>query len=636
MAYLDYLDLAVPTTPSTADASWTLSAYRRLLPALRGVEYLVVTHPLFRAQADRVAAAQGRRGPARPSSSRPTTAYDRFSGGIVEPRAIQALIRHAFADERRPALRPPRRGRHLRPPRPRRNRLDELRPHPLRPRLQLGPRPLRDPLRRRRRRRTTRPRHRTAARCTPPPRPTPSSTRSPPRTPPSRPCGGAQLVVSDNASETDSPFRNDAENALRLLPQSRDVRWSDLAQGPAAPAPPSSRAGTTGCSSPTTSATAASPSGPTSRSSPATTSTPSATPGSPPCSSPGPASPSGTSASTDPRSTRPSSSSPAVEQSPASDPPASPPPPARPSSSAPSTRSSLSPGSPSGRPSGTRRAGALDVEPNASEVIEGFHLFGDPCPAVIPWPRGCATVGGWRASTSWRSAPTPTTWSWSWAGRSPARRLAGGASPILDLTQGESGSRGTPETRVDRGAGGGAGPGRRPPGVADPARRATGGRPRPARPGARGRPSPAARGWSSPSTGSSATRTTPRRAASSTTPASSPDCATTRPELGAGVAAPEDRLRGDDDRGDGGHARPSWWTSRPSGKRSYGRSRPTRASGRHPRERRGSCRWTCSGSGWSWRGDDTAQRIGVKYGEGFVTREPLVVDDLLALGGGSL
>ena len=30
------------------------------------------------------------------------------------------------------------------------------------------------------------------------------------------------------------------------------------------------------------------------------------------------------------------------------------------------------------------------------------------------------------------------------------------------------------------------------------------------------------------------------------------------------------------------------------------------------------------------------QRIGVTYGEGFVTREPLAVDDLLALGGGSL
>lgn len=30
------------------------------------------------------------------------------------------------------------------------------------------------------------------------------------------------------------------------------------------------------------------------------------------------------------------------------------------------------------------------------------------------------------------------------------------------------------------------------------------------------------------------------------------------------------------------------------------------------------------------------QRIGVRYGEGFVTREPLVVDDLVALGGSSL
>jgi LmbE family N-acetylglucosaminyl deacetylase len=29
------------------------------------------------------------------------------------------------------------------------------------------------------------------------------------------------------------------------------------------------------------------------------------------------------------------------------------------------------------------------------------------------------------------------------------------------------------------------------------------------------------------------------------------------------------------------------------------------------------------------------QRIGVRYGEGFVTREPLAIDDLLALGGSS-
>ena len=34
-------------------------------------------------------------------------------------------------------------------------------------------------------------------------------------------------------------------------------------------------------------------------------------------------------------------------------------------------------------------------------------------------------------------------------------------------------------------------------------------------------------------------------------------------------------------------------------------------------------------------GRRSGARIGVLYGEAFVTREPLVVDDLLALGGGS-
>ena len=94
MAYLDYLDLAVAPAPVAA-ATWDLSPYQPRLPVLRGVEYLVVTHPLFRAQADRVAALKAAEG-LRAVVVETDAAYDRFSGGVVEPRAIQALIRHAF------------------------------------------------------------------------------------------------------------------------------------------------------------------------------------------------------------------------------------------------------------------------------------------------------------------------------------------------------------------------------------------------------------------------------------------------------------------------------------------------------------------------------------------------------------
>ena len=94
MAYLDYLDLAV-ATPAVADAPWELSSYQPRLPVLRDAEYLIVTHPLFRAQADRVAALKAAEG-LRTVVVETDAAYDRFSGGVVEPRAIQALIRHAF------------------------------------------------------------------------------------------------------------------------------------------------------------------------------------------------------------------------------------------------------------------------------------------------------------------------------------------------------------------------------------------------------------------------------------------------------------------------------------------------------------------------------------------------------------
>ena len=194
-----------------------------------GVEYLVVTHPLFRAQADRVAALKSLEG-LKAVVVETGTAYDRFSAGIVEPRAIQALIRHTFASSG--ALRfvllvgddtfDPRDhvgigSTSFVPTLYARDSNWGLVPSGTpyadidddgRPDLAIGRLPVHSPA---------------EAEAV--------VDKIAAQTSALRALRGAQLVVSDNASETDSPFREDAEGALRLLPASHDVRWSDLAQG---------------------------------------------------------------------------------------------------------------------------------------------------------------------------------------------------------------------------------------------------------------------------------------------------------------------------------------------------------------------------------------------------------------------
>ncbi len=239
---------------------------------------------------------------------------------------------------------------------------------------------------------------------------------------------GAQLVVSDNASETDSPFREDAEGALRLLPASHDVRWSDLAQGTA-----NARAtllqgwddgvllthyfghggltewadeqvlttddfDTLGDSwKPTVLFTWA-------------------------CLSQWYVGIDGPSLNEalllQPTGGAVASFGPAGITSPAKQ-----------AILNQALYSELAkPGTTLGEAIQNAKILALDVEPNAHEVTEGFHLFGDPA-LRHPVAGGCATVGGWRASISWRSAPTPTTWSWSWGERSPPRPTGGDALP---------------------------------------------------------------------------------------------------------------------------------------------------------------------------------------------------------------
>jgi hypothetical protein len=93
LAYLDYVDIQLPA-PTAGPAAFALEPWSPTLPSLAAVEYLVVTHPLFRAQADRIAAVHAGAG-RKAAVVETSTAYDRHAAGFVEPRAIQALVREA-------------------------------------------------------------------------------------------------------------------------------------------------------------------------------------------------------------------------------------------------------------------------------------------------------------------------------------------------------------------------------------------------------------------------------------------------------------------------------------------------------------------------------------------------------------
>jgi hypothetical protein len=93
VVFLDVLDLgasvAPPTDPVSIDA---VSAYDAGLPAGAGADYLIVTHVAFAEQARRIAALKEAEGH-RTWVVDVENAYDRFSGGVTEPAAVQALIR---------------------------------------------------------------------------------------------------------------------------------------------------------------------------------------------------------------------------------------------------------------------------------------------------------------------------------------------------------------------------------------------------------------------------------------------------------------------------------------------------------------------------------------------------------------
>ena len=93
LVYLRSLDLDVPIAPSREAVPFTLGAYDPALPSADGVEYLIVTHAAFQAEAERLARLKRADG-YRTVVVDVDRAYDRFSGGVVEAGAIRELVRH--------------------------------------------------------------------------------------------------------------------------------------------------------------------------------------------------------------------------------------------------------------------------------------------------------------------------------------------------------------------------------------------------------------------------------------------------------------------------------------------------------------------------------------------------------------
>ena len=91
LVYLDCLDLGVAVAATQVVSPDRIAGYDPTLPSLQGVQYAIVTHPLFRPQADAIAALKQAQG-FTTAVVDVERAYDRFSGGLVEPNAVRALL----------------------------------------------------------------------------------------------------------------------------------------------------------------------------------------------------------------------------------------------------------------------------------------------------------------------------------------------------------------------------------------------------------------------------------------------------------------------------------------------------------------------------------------------------------------
>jgi hypothetical protein len=93
--YLDNLEIAAPTLPPAGPAAVvSVAPYTPELPSFASTQYLVVTHPRFLEQAERVAGLKQSEG-LRTEVVTVDQAYDHFSAGLTEAAAIQALVAHA-------------------------------------------------------------------------------------------------------------------------------------------------------------------------------------------------------------------------------------------------------------------------------------------------------------------------------------------------------------------------------------------------------------------------------------------------------------------------------------------------------------------------------------------------------------
>jgi hypothetical protein len=91
LLFLDMIDLAVPLLPEGDAEVLSVGAFDATAIDLGSVDYLVVTHPDFRAAAERLRALKEGEG-SRVAVVDVERAYDRYSGGVTEPNAIRALI----------------------------------------------------------------------------------------------------------------------------------------------------------------------------------------------------------------------------------------------------------------------------------------------------------------------------------------------------------------------------------------------------------------------------------------------------------------------------------------------------------------------------------------------------------------
>jgi hypothetical protein len=90
--YLNHLELALPEPPPAEVAPLAVAPYDPSLSgAVRRADYLVVTHPSFESQAERIAALKSAEG-YRAAVVSVERAYDRYTGGIVEANALKALV----------------------------------------------------------------------------------------------------------------------------------------------------------------------------------------------------------------------------------------------------------------------------------------------------------------------------------------------------------------------------------------------------------------------------------------------------------------------------------------------------------------------------------------------------------------